>query len=162
STCSPSLIHKLKQNPENPELWRSVLANDYQAYLKAIQNEDTDRVQQLRSNLTKLFNKATKYIPSQKYRNNIAYQEIWLNKVYFQGELNNRLDAKESINFMKSQRIASRCAKFYIIWAQIELKKPNKNKATIVLERGRMKDGLDDLELLEKARRMLVEGTLEK
>ena len=138
------LVENIKKNKENPETWRQLIAYD----LSHKESVET---------ISKVFHKATRELPPLKLRKNSAYVNLWLHFVLFLVRNSSIDEAKDSLKYMKNQRIGLEESGFYLVWAQVEFT-GNKEKSKLILEKGASKKSILGVEILKEALQTLIQG----
>lgn len=116
------LVENVKKNTKEPEAWRSLLSYEF-------------KINSTRDKIMKIFLHATTQLPTQKLRKVASFINIWLHYILFQSEISLE-DAKNSIKFLKTNRVGFEDPSFYLVWAQIESKSNQTPKAILILEKG--------------------------
>eukprot|EP01080_Neovahlkampfia_damariscottae_P001675 gene1675-444_t len=138
------LVEQIIKNKEDPETWRELLAYDYS-------HKETPET------ISKIFHKATKELPPLKLRKNPSYVNLWLHFILFLSKHSSLDEAKDSLKYMKNQRIGLEEHTFYLVWAQVEFN-GNKQKSKMILEKGASKKSMLGVEILNEALQNIIQG----
>jgi serine/threonine-protein kinase TTK/MPS1 len=138
------IVEEIKKNPKEPEGWRCLLTYE-------MKNSPESR-----DVISRLFYQATHDLPTQKLRKNPVFVNIWLHYILFQGE-HSVDEAKNSIKFLKTNRIGLEEPSFYLVWAQMESKNGPSGKSKLILEKGVSKNLIGG-EILKVANELCAQG----
>jgi hypothetical protein len=139
-----NLVEQIKKKKEDPEVWRELLAYD----MSHKQSKET---------ISKLFQKATKELPPLNLRKNPAYINLWLHYILFLCDFATE-EAKNSIKYLRNQRIGLEDSGFYLVWAQVEFLYGNPQKSIPILEKGSSKRSVHGFETVKEALECLKNG----